>query len=227
MSNQVLELLLYKAFDLCIFTRHFDKLPVKRILLILFALVSLQTTAQKFDDYTNAKVFFKDSTTAIGFAYINPITSKLLFKKTRKEKRVKYTSKEVHKVILMKDTIVREFRYKKANDRRAPRLLQLVIDNEGASLYINLIKVNMLGLIGAIVNWEEEDFRYYLVKKRSFNATFIGEKNATSKKGMMKFVNKYLHDCPELVEKAKNKEFKLKDTRTIIDMYNSCSKQIK
>ena len=182
--------------------------------------------SQTFDEYVNAKVFFHDNTSKVGFAFINTINDKILFRETKKGDKIKYSSKEVSRLILKKDTIVREFRYKRANDRRAPRLLQLVIENKKASLFVKLTKVQMLGLIGAVVNWEDVDYIFYLVKDQSEMAYFIGERGATSKKGIAKMIKKHFSDCSELMTKAENKQYRLKDIREIISIYNNCSQQI-
>lgn len=201
------------------------RLFVKPIFLFLICFISLNISAQSYIEYVNAEIHFLDNTKKEGLALVKPSSDKISFKESKKEKRVKYNHYDVARLILKRDTIFREFRYKKSPDRRAPRLLQVVIDNDDVSLYATFTKYKPGGLIGAIFNIEETDYIYYLVKNQSKDAIYVGEKGLTSRKRMSKVIKKHLGDCPDLVKKANEKEFRLKDIKQIVEYYNSnCSK---
>mgnify|MGYP003668128792 CR=1 FL=1 len=194
---------------------------MKRIILFFLLLYSSISYSQY---YIDAELHFIDGTVKTGLAHINISNDKIKFKKNIDSERISYNHNNIAKLILKKDSIQKVFRYKKAKGRRAPRLLQLVVDHNKLSLYAAFTKYRPNGLISALFDTTKIDYVFYLVKNQKDEAIYVGERGLTSKKRMSKVIKKYLGDCPELVQKADKKEFKLKDIINIVEHYNSkCS----
>ena len=195
-------------------------MAVKLSLLLLVYLSTPIIVAQSYNEYVTAEVYFLDGTRKDGLALVKPSSDKISFKENKVANRVKYNHNDVARLVLKKDTIARVFRYKKVPDRRAPRLLQVVVENPKISMYATFINYKPGGLISAIFNIDETDYTYYLVKNQSKDAIYIGERGLTSKKHMSKLIKKYMSDCTYLIERANKKELKLKDTQQIVEYYN-------
>ena len=64
---------------------------------------------------------------------------------------------------------------------------------------------------------------YYVRKENETEVTHLGSTSWISK-NFKKAASNYFKDCPNLVEKLQNKEYKKKDIREIIDFYNEYCK---
>lgn len=198
---------------------------MKKILLLVLLLFSAFSFAQKFNKFVQADIDFKDGTKKSGYVVINTMNDKIIFKQSEHDEAVRLSGKEVDGLVLIHAGDSLTLRYKQANDRRAPRLLYALVDNDNASLYISSYRQEFYGGEAGLFITQLENTYYYFVKNRSERAYYIGDKELTSRKLIGKFAKKHLSDCPDLVKRAKNKEFKIRDIVTVIKLYNNCSKK--
>jgi hypothetical protein len=196
-------------------------------MILFFVVFSLKAYAQYFD----AELYFLDGTHKNGIARINILNDKIYFKNNKQSKKEKYNHKEIGRLILKKDSIAKTFHYKKTIGRRAPKLLETMIEDANLSLYAVVTKSNYLysfGLVGVLastlVDTSSIDYEYYMVKGNSGKAIYFGDTKLTSRKRLREIVKKQLKKCPVLLRKSKNKEFKVKDIPKIVRFYNkNCS----
>lgn len=190
---------------------------MKKIIVLLCLLFSLNSFAQ----YANAELHFLDGTVKTGLADINIFNDKIKFKSDKKAKRVSYNHKDISRLLLKRDTLVSEFQYKKAKGRRAPRLLELISEHENVSLYAEIVETRMHGLIGLLLKIPNKiTFTYYIVKNQGKNAIYFGDTDLTGHRRFKEITKKHLADCPDLVEKIKNREYKVKHAPQVVAYYN-------
>ena len=188
--------------------------------IVLFFLVLYSTTSFS-QYYIDAELHFLDGTVKTGLAHINISNDKIKFKKNKETKRISYNHKNIARLILKKDSIQKEFRYKKAKGRRAPRLLELILEHENLSLYAQIVETELYGLIGAILKVPNKfTYTYYIVKKDSNDAIYFGDTDLTGHRRFKEITKKHLLDCPELIGKIKNKEYKIEDALKVVTHYN-------
>ena len=158
-------------------------------------------------------------------AQINILNDKIKCKKHKEDKRISYNHKSISKLILKRDTIIKEFRYKKTLGRRAPRLLELIIEDDNVSLYAEILELQMYGLVGAILKIPNKIVHtYYIVKNNNNHAVFFGDTDYTVHKRFKEIARKNLENCEEVLTKIENKEYKVKDIKEIVKHYNKkCS----
>lgn len=201
---------------------------MKKIILLIIILFCCTSNAQ----YFKANVSFKDGTSKSGLARVNTLNDKIFFKENKTSTKEKYNHKEINTLILKKDSISNSYRYKKTLGRRAPRLLKVITESNNLSLYAVVTESNYLysfGLLGAlattIIDANKIDYEYYMVKNNDEKALFFGNTNLTSKKRFKEIIRKRLKDCPKIVKKVENKEFKVKNIPEIVAYYNkNCTK---
>lgn len=201
---------------------------MKKTILLILVFFCLKSYSQ----YYKAEVTFLDGTSKNGIARINILNDKILFKNDEESKKEKYNHKNVSKLVLIKDSISHSFRYKKTLGRRAPKLLQVIKENDKLSLYAVVTESNFLhsyGLLGALattlVDANKIDYEYYIVKNNSTKAQFFGNTKLTSKKRFKEIVRKRLKECLIIIEKVENKEFTVKNIPEIVEYYNNnCAK---
>jgi hypothetical protein len=119
---------------------------MQKTILLLFYLKS-------YAQYFEAELHFMNETTKNGIARINTLNDKTIYKDHKNSKKEKYNHKNSSNLILKKDSISHSFRYKKTLGKRAPKLLQVIIEKNNLSLCAIAIESNYLhtfGLIGAL-----------------------------------------------------------------------------
>ena len=195
---------------------------MKKNIIIFCVFFSLKSFAQY---YVNSDLYFIDGTMTNGLAHINILNDKIKFKKHKEDKRISYNHKSISKLILKRDTIIKEFRYKKTLGRRAPRLLELIIEDDNVSLYAEILELQMYGLVGAILKIPNKIVHtYYIVKNNNNHAVFFGDTDYTVHKRFKEIARKNLENCEEVLTKIENKEYKVKDIKEIVKHYNKkCS----
>jgi hypothetical protein len=195
-------------------------MKLKISFLLLFTL-----SLNSFSQYVNAELHFFDGSIKKGLAEINIINDKIKFKENKKGKRTSYNHKKIEKLILKNNGFTKIFRYKKTLGRRAPRLLELVIENKNLSLYATIVKQELYGLLGVLLKIPTKvTHTYYMVKQQNNKAIYFGDTDLTSRKRLREIVKKHLKDCLALIEKSENKEYKTKDIPQIVGFYNTnCS----
>ena len=147
--------------------------------------------------------------------------NKIRFKEHKKAKRVSYNHKDISRLILKRDTLVSEFRYKKAKGRRAPMLLELISEHENVSLYAEIVETRLYGLLGLLLKVPNKiTFTYYIVKNQGKNAIYFGDTDLTGHRRFKEITRKHLTDCPNLIEKIKKREYKVKHAPEVVNYYN-------
>tara|TARA_R110001632_G_scaffold53818_2_gene132234 strand:+ start:694 stop:1263 length:570 start_codon:yes stop_codon:yes gene_type:complete len=179
--------------------------------------------------YARAELHFLDGTKTFGLAHINTFNDKIKFKKHKDDKRISYNHKDVSRLVLRRDTIKKEFRYKKTLGRRAPRLLELIIEDKNISLYAEITEVRMYGLIGALLKVPNQFiYIYYIVKEDANKAIYFGDTELTAHKRFKEITKKHLKGCDEVLIKVKNREYKVKNSQEVVRHYNKkCTKDLK
>lgn len=191
---------------------------MKKIILFFLLIYSSISYSQY---YIDAELHLLDGTVKTGLAHINISNDKIKFKKNKEAKRISYNHKNIAKLILKKDSIQKEFRYKKAKGRRAPRLLELILEHKNVSLYAQVIEAQLYGLIGALLKVPNKfTFTYYIVKKEGIDAIYFGDTDLTGHKRFKETTKKHLIGCPELIGKIKNRGYKIEDAPKIVSHYN-------
>jgi hypothetical protein len=200
---------------------------MKKTISILILFLSLNNYSQYFE----AEIHFLDGTSKKGIAQINILSDKIIYKNNETSKKEKYNHENISKLILKKDAVSYSFRYKKTLGRRAPKLLQTIIESNNLSLFALVTESNFLssyGILGALastmVDVNKNNYEYYIVKNNAPKAIFFGNTESTSRKRLREIIKKRLKECLKIVRKAENKEFKVTDIPRIVDLYNkNCS----
>ena len=194
---------------------------MKKIFVSLFLIFSINT----FGQFVRAELHFIDGTKKTGYADVNIFNHKIKFKENRKGKKTKYNHKEVSGLFLKRNKIKKEFRYKKTLGRRAPILLELLIEDENISLYAEIEEIRMYGLLGAVLKIPNVlIYKYYIVKEDSNTAIYFGDTEFTVHKRFKEITNKHLKGCEEVLIKIKNREYKVKHAQEVVRHYNKCIK---
>mgnify|MGYP003667127838 CR=1 FL=1 len=196
---------------------------MKRITLFLLLFFSMNSMAQY---YVRAELHFLDGTKTFGLAHINTFNDKIKFKKNKGDKRISYNHEDVSRLILRRDTLKKEFRYKKTLGRRAPKLLELIIEDDNISLYAEIAEIRMYGLVGALLKVPNQFiYTYYIVKDNGNKAIYFGDTELTVHKRFKEITKKHLKGCKEVLVKVKNKEYKVKHAQEVVRHYNKkCTK---
>ncbi|MFY0629283.1 MAG: hypothetical protein JXR05_02810 [Flavobacteriaceae bacterium] len=191
---------------------------MKKIIILLCLLFSLNS----FSQYVNAELHFLNGTVKTGLAEINIFNDKIKFKEHKKAKRISYNHKDISRLLLKRDTLVSEFRYKKAKGRRAPRLLELISEHENVSLYAEIVETRLYGgLITLLLKVPNKvTFTYYIVKNKGKDAIYFGDTDLTGHRRFKEITRKHLTDCPDLIEKIKKREYKVKHAPEVVKYYN-------
>ncbi|MDY0779999.1 hypothetical protein [Tenacibaculum sp. IB213877] len=195
---------------------------MKQILFILIFICSLSCFSQSF--FESGNLFYRDGRSEKGYLKIK--NSKIKFKKKITDKETSELSyKKIKKVIINEDGKDSEYHYKiiKGKKKGKIKLLKVVVVGK-ASLY-KLEHETSLGNpstfpLSATYNYKGANF--YIGNNESNLVEFIGAKSITvGRKSIKKGLLKYFEDCPELVKKIKNKEYKNKDIVEAVEFYNS------
>lgn len=170
--------------------------------------------------------------------YIQIIDDDILYRKTKKDKRVIYDFSKIDSVSFFdKNKILRKFQYIKLNENDNPILAYVKIDDFLRLYKIirdrTIIKNEKIILTDSEFNATEHRGREYELKQAT--ATFFlkrrNEKFATyfisygteynkKTKKFKEVIYEYFKDCSAILEKVDGKAFKKKDYLRIVEYYN-------
>lgn len=175
---------------------------------------------------TKAVLIFKDGTQKEGFARLNQ-WEKIKFRKEEKAKKESYTFEQVDTLKLFEDKSPTIYVQVKIKYEGIHKILELVDQGKNVIYYRDRIQ----GYYGssAIPNGSIPSapmggsYSYtdsYVRKPGENEATYLASTNWLSG-NFKKMASQYFEDCPALVAKIQNKEFKKKHLKEILTYYNT------
>jgi len=194
---------------------------MKKTIFILALLFILPMAAQK----NEATLYFRDGTVLEGFAKISQraFSVKIKFRKKIGAKKIFYTSKELEYFKIKKrennKISIRTYWYKKISGDSYTLLEQK--EKGKVNLFV-LFQVNhssMPGPNGPIMT-SSSISSYYVAKENEESLTHLGSKGSLFGKNFKKAASEYFRDCPELVKKIQDKEYRKKHIEKVVKYYN-------
>ncbi|MFK5981522.1 MAG: hypothetical protein QM499_01310 [Flavobacteriaceae bacterium] len=172
-----------------------------------------------------ATLYFKDGTIQTGLAKKTDF-NEIKFRINKESKNVKYNSRTISKMILNEGKVDVEYVYRTIPDRKNPVLLEPL--EKGS---ITIYKENKKNIGGSIST-------YFYISKGNGNMAFkLGHVNYpfhlrlinpnkrfnynTKSRKILKKALSNFKDCPDLMKKIENKEFKKKGILKIVKYYNA------
>ncbi len=196
---------------------------MKKILFLILLLSGLTNAQINKDKFHNATLNLRDGTVLKGQA--KTFASGIIkFRKNKRDKKTVYNYKTAKSVILELEDTTEVYTYKILSGKK-PRLMQIVKEYPGkVNLY--MVKLHSINMRESGFSNEDISSTYYINKGKGdvvikIALQFFIYGNRHFKKTALDFFK----DCPALIEKIKNKEFKKRDIEAIVDYYNKdCSK---
>ncbi|RZS98804.1 hypothetical protein [Aquimarina brevivitae] len=197
---------------------------IRPYLIIITCLICVHAYSQR----NKAILVFKDGTKIEGLAKINR-AGIIKFRKAKGEKRVKYSFETLQYATLYDRDGGNTYFRLKVKGQSSPEILQRMQSGKVSLYKINTSGVNTMmmgggagGGFGApMVMTTPYSINDYYVKKEGEEAvTHLGSTQLFSK-NFKKAASDYFADCPVLVEKIQQREFKKKDIEAIVRFYNS------
>lgn len=194
----------------------------KLILLILFMSTSICFgQISLITRYTpNSKIIFRDGSSVTGFVKIDNF-NRVKFKKDKKDKKEVYQPSAVYRVYFDGNNgEIKEFIIEKGYSHYE---IYDVISEGYLTLYSKTYTYNNMhmGPNGQMMGGgTSSSTSYYIKRKFEEEATFFLSFGSIPPKRFKKVVRDYFKDCPALVEKVNNKEFKKKHMDEIVAFYN-------
>ena len=171
---------------------------------------------------------FKDSTSIEGLAKLKS-SGEIVFRKSKKDKKVKYSFDSLQYAKLYDPDGIHKYYQIKVKGVPTPKILQLVQEGKVTLYKLNTTGMNTMNMgagagggFGAPMpmtyHYSIDD--YYVIKEGEKEVTHLGSTNLFSK-NFKKAASDYFSDCPVLVEKIQQKEYKKKDIEAVIRFYNN------
>ena len=197
---------------------------INYLILITFLMVLNQSFGQK----TRAELIFKDGTILKGLAEPTKVNN-IRFRKERKAKKIFYSFKEVDTLKVYYDFSPTIFVLVKIKDKTVPKVLEMARTGKNVTYFRDVsqgyaapMRTPTAG--GGFMmtgGGGQYNITYsYLRKSSEKEAVYLGSSNWMTK-NFKKGASNFFSDCPKLVLKIKNKEFKKRDLKEIIEFYNS------
>jgi hypothetical protein len=198
---------------------------------LLFLTIALLSIVNTFAQYEKTTVHYRNGEVKQGFAKFAFMSDKLKFKETKEQKKPSLlTYKELDKFVIGYGNDKTEYQYKIVKGKPGAKLLKVKLRGD-VSLYYE-IKTSggapmAMGGVGGMtmgMGFSSSTEVYYIAKKDDDIVIQLFNMLGVSKKKFKKIVPEFFGDCPELIEKIKNKEYKKRDIVEIVDYYNNeCS----
>jgi len=195
---------------------------MKKLLFTFTLLITLSSFGQK----QKSTLFLRDGTTLEGLAKITPF-NKIKFRATKKSKKVIYDSKTVKSIIIQeKKSKNVEYVYRVILDRDNPILLiplkkgkitiyKEIQKNPGGTKITALYLSNKKEIIAHKLGYINFRIIPFIEKGIPFFSIFNN-----TKKSILKKLNPFIKDCPIIVKKLNNNEFKRHNLIEIVQYYN-------
>lgn len=190
------------------------------ILPLFLTFISFMVYAQK----DTGTVIFKDGTKLEGIVMVKGY-DKVIYKTDKKasKKTFQFDTIDTLKMNHRKGEKILVALKVKEHDK--DQIVEVITTGENATLYkkstlfFNPGTPMPYGTGGSVPSHSTIESAY-LKKKNESEATYLGN-NALFSKNFSKTSAEFFEDCPELVKKIENKEFKKKDLKEIIEFYNT------
>ncbi|UAB82286.1 hypothetical protein INR76_05870 [Marixanthomonas sp. SCSIO 43207] len=217
---------------------------------LIFALFLISFSSIAFAQRGKATLILKDNTRIDGFGEISGISSIVSVKfKNDTLKWRSYKSKEIIGIDILENDYYRQFRYKYKNKNKFPEILEIV-SIDSLSLYVRTYNGSVLtnSFVNEPINgvdnpqkieldngqkinisqrprnsYTEMNFprySYYVGFGESDQVEHLYTKGLPFAKSFKKSMKKYFKNCPSLIEKVENKEFKNDELWKVLDYYN-------
>ena len=202
---------------------------MKKIILLITLFSTLLSFAQ--NPYESATLIFRNGNILEGEAKILLNNRTIKFRNS-KNKKTEYDYKQIKELKILKDKETAIYKYKIIAGL-PPKLLKVIKETEGkVNLYaIDFYIVSEFNKNDFTKNYSkgyEEHFKDYYVSKGNENIVIkLGtDRNFVGSNYFKKTALKYFKDCPALIKKIKEKEFKRRnDIKKIVAFYNeNCAK---
>jgi hypothetical protein len=197
---------------------------MKKILFTLTLLICLSSFSQK----QKATLYFKDGTKITGLAKITG-SDRIKFRKNRKASKIKYTYKELTKIEIYYTDEIKMFEFKKIREKKKREELLEVILKGKVTLYKDVkhyynsgfsVGVGRYGGVNTTMMMNQGSITSYYVSTEEENVVSHIRSNTFFNKNFKKVIAEYFKDCPSLVTKVENKEFRKNDIYEIVEYYN-------
>jgi len=191
---------------------------MKKIIFILAFLVVLPMVAQKQE----AVLYFKDSTVLKGLAKITH-TKGILFRTEKGAEKTEYTFEELKYIEIKEKKKSKEFTtysYRILPESGYTLLKQIEVGKLNLYKFFDVFHSSKSGPNGSMTSKSSSISRYYIAKKNEETLTNLGITGLEFGKRFKKNASKFFSDCPELVTKIQNKEYKKKHIEEVVKFYN-------
>ncbi len=204
-------------------------MKINYVILSFLILAATQSFSQK----TRAELIFKDGTILEGIA--EPLNNNYIkYRKERKAKKEYFTFEEVDTLKMYYDFVPKIYVLVKIKDHPLPKILELARAGKNVVYYRDILQGNIAPMAfssmggggsmisgGGFYNIKHS----YVRKTDEEEAEHLASSNWISK-NFKNSASNFFSDCPELVQKIENREFKKRDLKEIIEFYNTkCSIQ--
>jgi len=177
---------------------------------------------------TRAALVLKDSTVLKGLGKINSV-GLVKFRTTRKDKPSYYTFDQLQTVTLYEGDGIHTYVHKKIKNKSEPKILRIAKQGKVSLYKLVNERYNYAPAINSGGNFGGAGFggfgshysikHYYIQKENEDAATYLGSTSIFSK-NFKKAALQYFADCPVLIEKIQNNEYKKRDITAIVGFYN-------
>lgn len=196
---------------------------MNRIFLVLiFLAFSYKIEAQFNLKYREATIFFRDGTQKNGLGKLAKLGTKIKFKETKKDEPNFYDYRKLSGFVIKYNIENIEYEYKIIQGKTGAKLLR-VKERGKLNLYYTIVNSGAwsAGPNGVMNYSGGYDTEVYYIGSKDENIVYethglIG----VSKKKFKKLTNTFFKDCPELMKKITDKEFKKRHIVEIIEFYN-------
>ena len=198
---------------------------MNKLVLIIVFLVVMPIAAQK----EKAILHFNDGTSLTGMAKIITSGVRIKFRKDKKSKYKVYTSEEIESIEMYEkepgsfntNITYAHYYFKKTKSYVLPRLMKLV-EEGNVKLYLDY-RAYLTSLSRGANNMgpaKSSITSYYVSKDADDLVTHLGDRGNLFSKNFIKAASEYFEDCPELVKKIEDKEYKKRDIEEVVNYYN-------
>ncbi|GAA4279832.1 hypothetical protein [Gaetbulibacter aestuarii] len=191
---------------------------MKKIALILFIITSFSNAQITANPFEQGIITFRDNSTKNGEVKILDDKRTIRFRNKEQNEKNEYDHVKVKELEITKDGEQILYKYKIIAGEK-PKLMRVINENSGK---MNLYAIDYYKNWGSIVSLTNFYCHYYINKGNSNIVSKLGSSEIIfGSKHFKKMVKKSFKDCPLLLEKINNGEFKrTSGIEDIIDYYN-------
>ncbi|TVZ55828.1 hypothetical protein OD91_1097 [Lutibacter sp. Hel_I_33_5] len=186
--------------------------------IIYFTLIAFSYTsfAQFSEPYRPSKAVLVSGDTLLGMGKIKNKSYKYKPHLKAKPKQIDFSKIDFVQIRHSKDNI-KTYKFLLLEGKEKYRTVRPSISGSRVELFFNSYNLSSTGAGGISVN--QTITKYYIRKTGEEKIKYLGKYDLFGK--MRENVIKYFHDCPDLIEKIKNKTFRMRDgLEDVITFYN-------